>query len=163
MDQILATVRALPGALVFEPREGDGTPELAWGDAFCYYAPDGQVPGHVQPYATVVTKDYPGDTASALDAPGRLRVNVRVDRATFRACTGEEPRALALPRDHTAVDVVLPHPVYGELGWLCVVNPAARTTDTLTELLRAAHEAARARALRRAGGRGDGRNEGGDR
>ncbi|MFJ2744904.1 DUF6194 family protein [Streptomyces sp. NPDC087440] len=149
MEQILAAVRTLPGALILEPREGDGTPEQVWGDAFCYYAPDGQVPQTVQPYATVVTKDYPGDTDSALDAPGRWRVNVHVDRATFRAFTGEEPRSLALPRDHAAADVVLPHPVYGELGWLCVVNPAARTTETLHRLLREAHEAATARVLRR--------------
>ncbi|WP_189825705.1 DUF6194 family protein [Streptomyces finlayi] len=149
MEQILATVRALPGALVLAPREGDGTPELAWGDAFCYFAPDGQVPHHTQPYATIVTKDYPDDTASALDAPGRWRLNVRVARDTFRALTGEEPRSLTLPRDHTAADVLLPHPVYGSLGWLCVVNPAARTADLATRLLREAHEAARNRALRR--------------
>ncbi|MCX5205210.1 DUF6194 family protein [Streptomyces sp. NBC_00237] len=152
MEQVLATVRALPGALVLAPREGDDVPEQAWGDAFFYYAPDGQVPQHVQPYATIVTKDYPGDTASALSTPGRWRVNVHVGRTTFRELTGEEPRSLALPRDHTAADLVLPHPVYGEIGWVCVVNPAARTSDTVSRLLREAHEAARHRAERRQAG-----------
>ncbi|WP_313546200.1 DUF6194 family protein [Leifsonia aquatica] len=37
-----------------------------WGDTFCYVAPDGQVPPNTQPYATIVTKDYPEDTLSAL-------------------------------------------------------------------------------------------------
>ncbi|MEU9608073.1 DUF6194 family protein [Streptomyces sp. NPDC048057] len=154
MDQIIATVRGFDGALVLAPAPGGDYPELAWGDAFFYYAPDGEVPRRVQPYGTVVTKDYPDDTASDLDPPGRWRVNVHVDRATFRDLTGEEPRGADRPLDHAAVDVVLPHPVYGALGWICVVNPAQRTTDTVLRLLRDAHEAARSRFARREGPEG---------
>jgi hypothetical protein len=149
MEQILATVRTFEGALVLTPAPGDDVPEVAWGDAFFYYSPDGQIPPNVQPYATIVTKNYPDDTGSDLDPPGRWRLNVHVDRATFRQLTGEEPRSLTRPRDYAATDVVMPHPVYGALGWIAVVNPGDRSTDTLVQLLRAAHEAARARAQRR--------------
>jgi hypothetical protein len=149
MEQILATVRTFEGALVLTPGPGDDVPEVAWGDAFFYYAPDGQIPRNVQPYATIVTKNYPDDTGSDLDPPGRWRVNVHVDRATFRQLTGEEPRSLTRPRNYAATDVVMPHPFYGELGWIAVVNPGDRSTDTLVQLLRAAHEAARARVQRR--------------
>ena len=51
--------------------------------------------------------------------------------------------------DLATADVVLPHPVYGALGWICVVNPGERTAGTVVRLLRTAHEAARARAVRR--------------
>lgn len=149
MQQIIAAVRSLDGALVLVPEPGGDSPELAWGDAFFYYAPDGRLPENTQPYGTIVTKDYPDDTASDLDPPGRWRVNVHVDRATFRELTGEDPHGITLPRDHTATDRVLPHPVYGALGWICVVNPGARTTATVVRLLRDAHEAARARYARR--------------
>ncbi|WAM00434.1 DUF6194 family protein [Streptomyces sp. Je 1-369] len=150
MEQIIAAVRdELDGALVLVPGPGGDFPELAWGDAFFYYSPGGRMPENVQPYGTVVTKNYPDDTASDLDPPGRWRVNVRVDRATFRELTGEEPRSITRPRDHAAVDRVMPHPVYGALGWICVVNPGERTTDTVVRLLRVAHEAARARFVRR--------------
>ncbi|MEU1177011.1 DUF6194 family protein [Streptomyces sp. NPDC005820] len=148
MEQIIATVRSFDGALVVVPAPGGGLPEIAWGDAFFYHAPDGRMPERTQPYGTIVTKDYPGDTASALDAPGRWRVNIKVDRPTFLELTGEEPRALVLPRDHTAADTVLPHPVYGALGWISVVNPADRTTETVLRLLRTAHATARARGER---------------
>ncbi|MEU5896992.1 MULTISPECIES: DUF6194 family protein [Streptomyces] len=151
MEQIIATVRNLDGALVLVPEPGSDSPELAWGDAFFYYAPDGRPPENVQPYGTVVTKNYPDDTASDLDLPGRWRVNVRVDRATFRDLTGEEPHGITRPRDHATADRVLPHPVYGALGWVCVVNPGERTADTVVRLLRDAHEAARARFARRHG------------
>ncbi|MFJ1746501.1 DUF6194 family protein [Streptomyces sp. NPDC088116] len=149
MEQIIATVRGFDGALVFVPEQGGGFPELAWGDAFFYYAPDGRMPQNVQPYGTIVTKDYPDDTASDLDPPGRWRVNIHVDRATFREFTGEEPRGLSRPRDHAAADSVMPHPVYGALGWICVVNPGERTADTVARLLRGAHDTARSRYERR--------------
>src|SRR5687768_9995771 len=94
MEQILSTVRDLDGALVLAPQAGSGFPELAWGDSFFYYAPDGQVPHHIQPYGTIVTKNYPDDTASRLDEEGRWRVNIHVDRHAFVRLTGEEPRSL---------------------------------------------------------------------
>ena len=151
MEQIIGAVRDLDGALVVIPGPGSDAPQLAWGDAFFYYAPDGVMPQHVQPYGTIVTKDYPDDTASELDAPGRWRVNVHVDRATFRRLTGEEPRSLTRARDHAATDVFNPHPVYGALGWVAVVNPGEQTTETVLQLLRDGHRAARARVERRQG------------
>ncbi|MEV0485273.1 DUF6194 family protein [Streptomyces sp. NPDC050508] len=151
MEQIITTVRDFTGALVFVPEPGGDFPELAWGDAFFYYAPDGRLPRNIQPYGTVVTKNYPDDTASDLDRPGRWRVNIHVDRATFRQLTGEEPRSLTGPRDYAAADMVVPHPVYGAQGWVSVVNPGERTTDTVVRLLRSAHDDARARYLRRDG------------
>ncbi len=149
MEQIITAVRGFEGSHVLVPGPGDGSPEAAWGDAFFFYAPDGRPSPTVQPYGTVVTGDQPGDTASGLDRPGRWRVNCRVEKAEFRRLTGEEPRSLVLPRDFTAADVVLPHPVYGALGWVAVVNPGERTLGTVLGLLRDAHEAARARYERR--------------
>src|SRR3990170_4428116 len=85
IDQIIGAVQDLEGSLVVAPAVGDANfPEVAWGDAFFYYAPDGQMPRTVQPYGTIVTKNYPGDAASDLDPAGRWRVNIHVDRTTFR-------------------------------------------------------------------------------
>lgn len=67
MEQIIATVRGFEGALVVAPEPDGDFPEIAWGDAFFYYAPDGRIPRTTQPYGTIVTKDYPDDSASDLD------------------------------------------------------------------------------------------------
>lgn len=156
IDQIIGTVRDLDGSLVVAPAAGDADfPELAWGDAFFYYAPDGQMPRTLQPYGTVVTKNYPDDTASDLDPAGRWRVNIHVDRATFREFTAATDAGAGLDGAEASVidpatpDVVLPHPVYGSAGWIAVVNPGPATTDTVLRLLRAAHDAARTRYARR--------------
>jgi len=143
MDRIVAAVRRLDGSLVLQPESGDGSPELAWGDAFFSFAPDGRVPQNTQPYATIVTKDYPEDTLSRLGG-GRWRVNIHVGRDRLAALVGEGPH------DPAAVDVLLPHPVYGPYGWVAVVLPGERTLPAVLQLVREAHEDARRRAERRA-------------
>ncbi len=148
---ITAHVEGLGGVLTLAPREGDGTPELAWGDLFFYYAPDGVLPPG-QPFATVVTKDYPDDTGSRLDRPGAFRVNIAAGRTACRARVGHDPGEEDPDVDPAAEDTVLPHPVYGPLGWLAVVNPGPATEETVRALLRTAHGLARARRGRRGAG-----------
>ncbi|NKQ55337.1 hypothetical protein HFP15_20840 [Amycolatopsis sp. K13G38] len=138
IDDIIAQVGNLGGVLTLRPGPGDGSPEVSWGDVFFYYAPDGVVP-KAQPFATIVTKDYPDDTVSGLDRPGVFRVNVDA-----KAKTMDEDV------DYRGADVVFPHPLYGRMGWLSVVNPGPRTVERLGELLRDAHGRARARYERRA-------------
>jgi hypothetical protein len=150
---VIAFASALEGVLVLRPGPGDGSPEISWGDSFFYYAPDGVVPA-TQPFATIVTKDYPGEPSSGLDRPGAYRVNVNAGKEPFRRLTGHEPRGPADPstepvHDPTAVDVVMAHPVYGELGWLAVVDPGPRTDVVVRELLETAYRLARTRFERR--------------
>lgn len=143
-------MQGLGGVLTLQPRPGDGSPEISWGDSFLYYAPDGVVP-RTQPFATIVTGDQPGDRSSRLDRPHAFRLNIAAGAAEFSRITGSAPREPAVPVvDPSAVDVLFPHPVYGELGWLSVVEPGPRTDPTARELLRAAHRHARGRHERRA-------------
>lgn len=149
MEQILETVRGFDGVLELAPTEGSAFPELVWGDHFFYYAPDGHVPQRAQPYATIVTKNYPDDTLSRLDAPQRWRLNIHVGRSRFVELIGEDPRADASPQDFSITDTVLPHPVYRVQGWIAIINTGPRTADTAIALLRHAHDDARRRATRR--------------
>jgi Family of unknown function (DUF6194) len=148
-DEIVEYVQALEGVLMLKPQPGDGSPEISWGDLFFYYAPDDVVPKS-QPFATIVTKDYPDDRGSRLDRPGTFRLNVGAGAAEFQKWTGREPREPAVDSiDPSTPDVVFPHPVYGSLGWLSVVNPGPRTATAVQDLLRTAHHLARTRFQRR--------------
>ncbi|MEU4837451.1 DUF6194 family protein [Nocardia testacea] len=153
-DEIIEYLGARDGVLIQRPRPGDGTPEIAWGDAFFYYAPDGAIPANTQPFATLVTKNYPGDERSRLDRPGVFRVNIHVGRELFTTWTGRAPRdPEPAGTDPAATDTVIAHPVYGGLGWLAVVAPGPNTADTVRELLEVAYDRARARSHRRSGNR----------
>ncbi len=152
IDEIIEFLAGLDGILVLRPARGDGSPEISWGDTFFYYAPDGEVPKATQPFATIVTKDYPGDELSRLNRPGVFRLNVFAGKDAFAGWTGRQPRDAATDEpDPSETDSVMAHPVYGTLGWLAVVNPGPRTGTAVRELLRTAHDLARSRHRRRAG------------
>jgi hypothetical protein len=149
IDEIIAYIDGLGDVVALVPRPGDGSPQISWGDAFFYYAPDGVVPAS-QPFATIVTKDYPDDRSCRLDRPGVFRLNIAAAAVDFRTVTGHEPQqSVPPPMDPTTADVLIVHPVYGHLGWLCVVNPGLRTATTVQDLLRTAHQRARHRYQRR--------------
>ena len=153
MEQILTMLRGLPGVLELAPQEGSEFPRIAWGDHFFYFSPDGTVPRNRQPYATIVTKNYPDDVLSRLEAPDRWRVNIHVGAARFQELLGFPPGAAgAEERDYGATDVVLPHPLYAAQGWIAVVNPGPGTMPRILEELRIAHLADRRRVERRGAG-----------
>jgi hypothetical protein len=151
IDDILDLVKSFDGTLAFTPTPDDDSPDIAWGDTFFYYAPDGTMPTATQPFATIVTKNYPGDERSRLDRPGAFRVNVAAGRAEFVERTGHEPANLPDDTDASRADTLIAHPVYGSLGWLSVVNPGPATEAAVRELLRLACDLARSRSERRAG------------
>jgi Family of unknown function (DUF6194) len=154
MEEIIRFVDGLDGVLTQRAHSGDGSPEIAWGDTFFYYAPEGVVPSATQPFATIVTKNYPGDETSRLDRPDVFRVNMAAGKEEFIAHVGRAPRDAGpnpgadAPRPD-ALDVVIAHPVYGSLGWLAVNNPGPATAPEVRRLLEQAHHLARARYLRR--------------
>ena len=154
MEKIITFVDGLDGVLTQRAQSGDGSPEIAWGDTFFYYAPDGVVPSATQPFATIVTKNYPGDEASRLERPDVFRVNMAAGKEEFITHVGRAPRDAVPDVDANtpgpdALDAVIAHPVYGSLGWLAVNSPGPATTSEVRRLLEQAHDLARARYLRR--------------
>ncbi|MFE6618061.1 DUF6194 family protein [Streptomyces sp. NPDC057740] len=151
MDEIIGFVGALDGVLTLRPAPGDGSPEISWGDTFFYYAPDGVVPAATEPFATIVTKDYPGDEASRLGRADTFRLNIAAGKEEFIRWTGHAPREPGTTEtDPSATDTLMAHPVYGTVGWLAVVNPGPATDAAVRELLRGSCHSARTRHERRA-------------
>ncbi len=116
-----------------------GAPEVAWGDTFFIYDPQRNLEGPRRfPFATIVTKDYGDfDNASMLDRPDVFRLNVGVSKETFASLFPEDGE-----HDFTAVDVVMPHPVYRSHHWICVLNPSESTFERLQPLLDEAYHIA---------------------
>jgi hypothetical protein len=51
--------------------------------------------------------------------------------------------------DFTALDQLMPHPVYAPLSWVCVLNPSAATFDVVRPLLAEAYQRAVGRNAKR--------------
>ncbi|HYR54105.1 MAG TPA: DUF6194 family protein [Methylomirabilota bacterium] len=109
--------------------------------------PRGARAGPVRDYGI---KDYGDfDNASKLDRPGVFRLNIGVSRKTFDPLFPEE-----VDHDFTALDVLMPHPVYGRNHWVCVLNPSDATFEKLKPLLAEAHDTAFRRIERRSSASG---------
>ena len=124
---------------------------VADGTSFYFYDPARDVPpDRRQPFATIVTNDL-YDQASNLERPGVYRLNVGVSRQTFQGLFGEEAppadaaEAAARGYDLAALDTILPHPVYGFMFWVCVLNPSDATFEAVKPLIAESYE----RAVRR--------------
>jgi hypothetical protein len=152
MEQILSEVRSYVGVLELAPQPGSGHPVISWGDYFFYYAPDHITPRNRQPYATIITKDYPDDTNSRLDSPDRWRLNIHVGPQVFTELVGYTPESIEESGvDFSKTDVFLPHPLYGAYGWVSIVSPGTLTTPRALEVLHEAHLADQRRVERRGG------------
>jgi len=118
-----------------------GAPEVAWGDTFFFYDPGRTLAADRRfPFATIVTKDYGEfDRASDLNREGVFRLNIGVGKQTFTTLFGHEKPEV---HDFTALDRIMPHPVYGKMYWVCVLNPSAEAFEAIRPLLAEAYERA---------------------
>jgi hypothetical protein len=141
MDEqaVIAWISALPGIEVVEDK----------GDHYFFVDPT-QPADNRLPFATVMTADR-YDQFSHLDRSGVYRLNIGVSPVTYRARFGPAP----FPKDPSesgydfaALDTIMPHPVYGSMFWLCVLNPSEETFARLQPLIGEAREVALGRAER---------------
>jgi hypothetical protein len=114
---------------------------VASGDSFFFYNPDSNVPpDHKFPFVTIVTSDI-NDQFSNLNRPSVFRLNIGIGKQTFRSLFGKpllptygtsaaESGTNSSDYDFTALDQLMPHPVYGRMYWMCVLNPSDETFET---------------------------------
>jgi hypothetical protein len=112
----------------------------AEANSFFFFGDDRKLP-----FATLVTTDA-YDQFSDLDRSGVFRLNIGVSKETCERLLG--PGALETKHDFTAFDRIMPHPVYGRMHWLCVLNPTADTFATVQDLLSEAYALAERRNSR---------------
>ena len=129
---------------------------VASGDAFFFYDPGRALPPDRRlPFATLVTGDR-YDSASQLDRPSVFRLNVGVSAETYRSLFGPQPSnpgpsgVVDTGHDFTALDQILPHPVYAPMSWVCVLNPSDATFEAVRPLLAEAYDLAARRYAARA-------------
>jgi len=142
-------IETFAGVDVVDP-QASGGPEIAWGDTFFIYDPDRNLePKHRFPFATIVTKDYGDfDRASNLNRPGVFRLNIGVSKETYRSLFGPQPSArgpagvVNTGHDFSALDQIMPHPVYAPQSWVCVLNPSDATYLEVRPLLAEAYDLA---------------------
>ena len=123
-------------------------------NSFFFYNPDSNVPpDHRFPFVTLVTSDI-YDQFSNLNRPSVFRLNIGIGKQTFRSLFGDPARSSGRESavesgdnsggyDFTALDQLMPHPLYGRMFWVSVLNPGDETFETKVQpLLAEAYELA---------------------
>lgn len=105
----------------------------AMGATFFFYDPDGKFP-----FATIVTTDE-HDQASNLSRPSVFRLNIGISKATYHSLFGPQTSSDSDSSDSgydfTALNQLMPHPVYGKMYWVCVLNPSVATFESVVQPL----------------------------
>jgi hypothetical protein len=107
---------------------------------FCYNPDKNVPPDHRFPFVTLVTSDA-FDQFSNLNRPSVFRLNIGIGKQTFRSLfcspgppSGQDNAAESgdTPGEYvfTALDQVMPHPVYGRMHWVCILNPSSEMFET---------------------------------
>jgi hypothetical protein len=120
-----------------------------WGERGLFYNPEKQFPKGSY-VLTFKEKDGKHDSSSQLNIEGKYRLNLKISKQTFmklfevipkRPLAGEIIKG---PYNFTELDKLMPHPVYGWMTWICIVNPTIKTIQSMEEkgLFEEAYQAA---------------------
>lgn len=117
----------------------------AWGEQSFFYNPEGKLPRGVY-FATLKDKDGDNDKASDLSREGVFRFNFGISKSTYEEVLGKGPSRPAAGgvvdtgHDFNQLNTLLPHPVYGWMSWVCILNPDQDAFRSLRPLLDESYE-----------------------
>lgn len=119
-----------------------------WGEKGLFYNPKNLLPKGVY-LLTFKEKDGPNDKASNVNRDGVYRLNLGISKPAFINLFDEIPKRPAAGQivdtghDFQALNKIMPHPVYGWMAWVGVLNPSAATFEKLKPLINESIEMAK--------------------
>lgn len=125
----------------------DVVPLNTWGETAYFYNPNDVLKRGTY-FGTIKEKNGDNDKSSQLDRDGVWRLNMGVQKTTFLKTFRHTPARPAKgciiegPWDFTQLDQITPHPIYGWMNWVAVLNPSAETFEKCKPLIVDAHERA---------------------
>lgn len=107
-----------------------------WGERGLFYNPHGQFSKGAY-VLTFKEKDGANDSASQLNTGRKYRLNLKISKQTFIKWFKSIPKRPSAGKiiegeyDFTELDKLMPHPVYGWMTWVCVINPTVKTIELM--------------------------------
>lgn len=123
----------------------DLSPTHSWGELSFFFNPGTILPRGTY-FCTLKEKDGDNDTASDLNREAIFRLNFGLPPKEFEHIFGQRPgrpakgKAIEGPWNFTELDLLMPHPIYAWMGWVCVLNPGPKTFETAKPLLAMAYD-----------------------
>ena len=122
-------------------------PKAAWGETALFYNP-GQLLAHGVYLCTLKQHDGGNDIVSGLNREDVFRVAIGLAPGTYERLFAKRPArptkggCVATGHDFTALNVLMPHPVYAWMGWAQILNPSRERFEGILPLIGEAHAVA---------------------
>lgn len=117
----------------------------AWGEKSVFYNPSGLLARGVY-FCTLKEKDGENDSASHLYRENVFRLSFGVSKKTYITLFGAPPvrpakgHVVNVLADFTQLNQLMPHPVYGWMSWVCILNPSLQKLKELELFLGESYE-----------------------
>ena len=119
-------------------------PKSSWGETSLFYNPENKLPNGVY-FCTLKENDGENDKSSDLTRENVFRVSIGIPKDTYIDLFGEKPKRPAkggivdTGHDFTQLDVLMPHPIYAWMSWVCILSPSNNTFKEIYPLIEKAH------------------------
>jgi len=125
--------------------EFDGViPKSSWGETSLFYNPKKLLPNGVY-FCTIKEKNGANDKSSNLDRKDIFRVSIGISKGAYEAKFGPKPSRpekggiIDTGHDFTELDTLMPHPIYGWMSWVQILNPSEPKFIGILPLIKEAH------------------------
>ena len=122
-------------------------PLETWGELSFFVNPEMKLK-RGKYFATLKSKDGKNDRASNLNREGVFRLNIGLPPREYEAIFGLRPprpikgSIIEGDYDFTTLDTLMPHPIYGWMGWIAILNPSKTNFDRFRDYLDIAYDKA---------------------
>ena len=122
-------------------------PKSSWGETSLFYNPGKLLPNGVY-FCTIKEKNGDNDKASNLDREGIYRLSIGVSKESYESLFGTRPKRpskggiIDTEHDFTECNILIPHPIYGWMSWVQILNPTETVFSELLPLIKGAHSSA---------------------
>jgi hypothetical protein len=122
-------------------------PKSSWGETSLFYNPGKLLPNGVY-FCTIKEKNGDNDKASNLDREGLYRLSIGVSKESYESLFGTRPKRpskggiIDTEHDFTECNILIPHPIYGWMSWVQILNPTETVFSELLPLIKGAHSSA---------------------
>jgi hypothetical protein len=112
----------------------------AWGEVSLFYNPDDSLKRGIY-FCTLKNKDGENDKASHLYRADVFRMNFGISKKTFVSIFNTIPKrpikggVIEGDYDFQSTDALTPHPIYGWMAWVSILNPSTTSFKDLKALI----------------------------
>ena len=132
---------------IIEGRFEGVVPKFSWGETSLFYNPENKLPNGVY-FCTIKESDGDNDKSSNLDRSGIYRLSIGIGKDVYEQLFGARPKRpgkggiIDTGYDFAENNVLMPHPIYGWMSWVQIINPTESKFNEILELIEIAHKSA---------------------